>query len=52
MTNPRLTEKQIRAIRASRLTQQLLAERYAVSRSMIAQIKRRYRYGWVIDEAT
>lgn len=46
----RFTERQIRLIRKSPLTQDLLAERFGVNRSMISHIKRRRAYAWVPDE--
>jgi len=44
----KLTESQVRAIRASTLSNEFLSERYGVSASMIKLIKLRYRYKHVV----
>lgn len=42
-----LTEANVRAIRQSKLPARVLAERYQVHPATIANIRRRYTWGWL-----
>jgi hypothetical protein len=48
----KLDEEKVRAIRASDETQQVLADRYGVDRSLISEVKSRKRWKHIYAEVT